>query len=98
MLADQAGVGGGTFPRPASPVHVHVLAAQAFIDFLLSESFQADMPLNMFVLPVHNQVALPQPFIDYAVPLLEPAIVPYTDIETNRETWLEAWAKVVLHP
>ena len=76
----------------------NVLAAQAFIDFLLSESFQADMPLNMFVLPVHNQVALPQPFIDYAVPLLEPAIVPYTDIETNRETWLEAWAKVVLHP
>ncbi|MFZ4828774.1 MAG: thiamine ABC transporter substrate-binding protein [Phototrophicaceae bacterium] len=75
-----------------------VSAAQAFIDFLLSEPFQADMPLNMFVFPVRDEVPLPQAFTDFAVPIEASASVPYPEIEASRETWLEQWAEVVLRP
>lgn len=75
-----------------------VSAAQAFIDFLLSESFQADMPLNMFVFPTREETPLPEAFTQFGVPVEESASVPYVDIEASRETWLEEWAEVVLRP
>ncbi|MEZ4683400.1 MAG: ABC transporter substrate-binding protein [Caldilineaceae bacterium] len=36
--------------------------AQQFVDFLLSEPFQADMPLQMFVYPVLPDTPLPELF------------------------------------
>ena len=71
-------------------------AAQAFIDFLLSEPFQADMPLNMFVFPVKPDVQLPDVFVDYAQVAQTPVNVSYTDIETHRESWIQAWTETTL--
>ena len=40
--------------------------AEQFIDFILSEPFQADIPLNMFVFPANEQVPLPDVFSRWA--------------------------------
>ena len=40
--------------------------AQLLIDFMLSAEFQADMPLNMFVFPVVEDIELPDEFVAYA--------------------------------
>ena len=41
--------------------------AEAFIEFLLSDAFQADIPLQMWVFPANPDVELPQVFIDFAL-------------------------------
>ncbi|MBN2391730.1 MAG: thiamine ABC transporter substrate-binding protein [Anaerolineae bacterium] len=70
--------------------------AEAFIEFLLNNDFQADIPLQMWVFPANPNVALPQVFVEFALEAAQPAEVPADAIEQNRETWIEAWADVVL--
>ncbi len=70
--------------------------AEAFIEFLLSADFQADIPLQMWVFPANPTVALPQVFTDFALEATQPAEVPAAAIEKNREKWIEAWSDVVL--
>ena len=70
--------------------------AQALIDFMLSETWQNDVPLNMFVYPVIENATLPPEFVEHtAVPpyplMLEPA-----EIEANRDAWTERWVEIVL--
>ncbi len=70
--------------------------AQAFVDFMLSPSFQEDIPLQMFVFPVNQNANLPQAFIDYAQIPDQPATLPPELIDANRESWIEAWTETVL--
>ncbi len=70
--------------------------AEALIDFLLSESFQEDIPLRMFVFPVNEDAELPQAFIEHTEIPEETATVDPQRIEENREVWIEAWTDVVL--
>lgn len=72
--------------------------AEAFIDFLLSESVQADIPLNMFVYPAVAGVPLPQAFLDFAA---VPEAAQVTSLSPERigagqQRWLEQWTAVVL--
>jgi thiamine transport system substrate-binding protein len=71
-------------------------AAQALIDFMLSETFQADIPLNMFVFPANGEVALPEVFTaNAAVPTRTLSLDP-AEIEANRARWTERWAEIVI--
>ena len=70
--------------------------AKLLIDFMLSETFQADMPLNMFVFPVVEGVELPEAFVEYAQIPDEPAFVDPADIEAHREAWIQGWMEVML--
>ena len=70
--------------------------AEAWVDFMLSQPFQEDIPLNMFVFPANEGVALPQAFIDWIQVPVETAVVDPAQIDANRETWIEAWTEVVL--
>jgi thiamine transport system substrate-binding protein len=74
-------------------------AARAFIDFLLSETFQEDVPLQMFVYPVRSDVPLPREFDDHAeVPRGDELAPLPDDLAAERvETWLTQWTEVVLH-
>ena len=47
--------------------------AQKFVDFMLSQKFQEDMPLNMFVYPVNKNAQLPEVFVKYAQVAENPA-------------------------
>ena len=71
-------------------------AAQKFVDFLLSVSFQEDMPLQMFVFPVNPKAKLPEVFTKYAAIPQKPAVMDTADINQNREGWLQAWTETAL--
>ena len=70
--------------------------AQAFVDFMLSPSFQEDIPLQMFVFPVNQEANLPQAFIDYVQIPDQPATLPSALIDANRKNWIDAWTETVL--
>ena len=71
-------------------------AAQKFIDFLLSQEFQEDMPLQMFVFPVNPDAKLPEVFTKYATVPEKPAVMDAADIDANRETWINEWTQTIL--
>ncbi len=74
----------------------HREEAEALVDFLLSEPFQEDIPLRMFVFPVNEDAELPQAFVEHTqIPETTGSVSPQ-DIEENRERWIEAWTEVVL--
>ena len=70
--------------------------AEKFVDFMLSEVFQEDMPLQMFVFPVNPDAALPEEFAQYAQIPDQPAELDPAEIAANREKWIQAWAETVL--
>lgn len=71
-------------------------AARQFVDFMLSPAFQEELPLNMFVFPVREDIVLPAVFAEHASIPENPAFVEPADIEANREDWIQAWMEVML--
>ena len=65
--------------------------AQKFVDFMLSQKFQEDMPLNMFVYPVNKNALLPEVFTNFAQIAESPAALSAAEIASNRDAWIEAW-------
>ncbi len=82
-----AGVLAGTEHRDASAL---------LVDFLLSDTFQADIPLNMFVFPASSTVETPPSFEQWATKVTDPLILDPSEIEENRSRWTEEWAEIVL--
>ncbi len=70
--------------------------ARQFIDFMLSPAFQEDLPLNMFVFPVREDILLPEIFAELAEIPEQPAALEPADIEANREEWIQAWSEVMM--
>jgi len=70
--------------------------AEKFVDFMLGQQFQEDMPLQMFVYPVNPEAALPDEFVKYAHVPDQPAELDPADIAANREKWIQAWTDMVL--
>lgn len=73
-----------------------VEAAQQFVDFMLSEAFQEDMPLQMFVFPVNPEAELPEIFTQFAAVPENPVVMDSAEIDANREVWIQAWTETVL--
>lgn len=71
-------------------------AARALLDFLVSETFQAELPLNLFVYPTNDDVELPDVFVEHAVVPDQPLTVDPDLIETNRSAWIDEWTTIVL--
>ena len=70
--------------------------AQKWADFMLSTTFQEDMPLQMYVFPVNSGAKLNDTFTKY---LINPQITAGVDpqaIADNREAWIQAWTEAVL--
>jgi thiamine transport system substrate-binding protein len=70
--------------------------AEKFIDFMLSVSFQADMPLQMFVFPVNAQASLPDVYKQTVQMPEQPARMAPDEIAKNRDAWIQAWKDTVL--
>jgi thiamine transport system substrate-binding protein len=71
-------------------------AARQLVDFLVSERFQSELALNLFVYPVNQAVELPEEFVEFAVVpetsrSLDPAL-----IDAERSTWIDEWTELVL--
>ena len=74
----------------------HEREARQVIDFLLSEPFQADVPLSMFVFPVREGTPLPDVFERFAA---RPADVVEVDpfaLGERRDDLLRRWRDVVV--
>jgi thiamine transport system substrate-binding protein len=74
----------------------HEQEARQLIDFLLSSTFQEDVPLTMFVFPVRDDAALPEVFVEHAVVPDAPLELDPEVIGEGRERWVEAWTATVL--
>jgi len=74
----------------------HLAASRKLVDFLLSERFQADMPLQMFVFPVRDGTPLPAVFTKFAAVPPSSLSLPANQIGANRERWIEQWDATVL--
>jgi len=70
--------------------------AEKWVDFMLSTTFQEDMPLQMYVFPVNPQAKLNETFQKFLVIPEHPAYVSPEDIAANREVWINAWTETVL--
>lgn len=70
--------------------------AEKFVDFMLSPTFQEDIPLQMFVFPANEKAELPEPYQQFAEQPESPASLDPELIAQNREAWIQAWSEVVL--
>jgi len=75
---------------------VHRALAEKFVDFMLGQKFQADMPGQMFVYPILPNVTLPDAFVKYAQKASQPAVLAPDVIAANRDAWIHAWNDAVL--
>ncbi|MFD5653776.1 MULTISPECIES: thiamine ABC transporter substrate binding subunit [unclassified Streptomyces] len=69
---------------------------KALLDFLLSESFQEDMPLNMFVYPVREGAQVPEVFSKFGPKAKDPQTLDPAKIADNRDQWVKSWTSLVL--
>jgi thiamine transport system substrate-binding protein len=71
-------------------------AARQLVEFLVSERFQEELALNLFVYPVNRAVELPQEFLDFAVvPEVSRSLDPVL-VDAERSTWIDEWTELVL--
>jgi thiamine transport system substrate-binding protein len=70
-------------------------AARALVDFLISERFQREIPLNLFVFPVNPDVALDPAFVEYATIPDDPLSLDPARIESERADWIDRWTEIV---
>lgn len=72
-------------------------AAKAFVDYMLTINFQEDIPLNMFVYPVHQAAKLPEEFTHSQIPQeSELAQIPANVVTENLTKWQDNWTQIVL--
>lgn len=70
--------------------------AEKWIDFMLSTTFQEDIPLNMYVFPTNSNAVLDETFQKYLdVPEITADVTPEM-IAEGRERWINAWTETVL--
>jgi thiamine transport system substrate-binding protein len=70
--------------------------AEKWIDFMLSPTFQEDLPLQMFVFPVNPSAQLAEVFSKYMVNPQRPVKITPQEIARGREEWIKAWTETVL--
>jgi thiamine transport system substrate-binding protein len=69
----------------------HEAEAGMLIDFMLSPTFQEDIPLSMFVFPAVPDTPLPDVFVDHATVASAPAQLDPSTIAAHRERWIQEW-------
>lgn len=71
-------------------------AAGVVVDWLLSESVQADVPLSMFVWPVRDDTPLPEVVTAFAAVPTEPYVLSAEEVGAERDAWVDEWTDIVL--
>jgi thiamine transport system substrate-binding protein len=71
-------------------------AARQLVDFLVSERFQRELPLSLFVYPVDQSATLPEAFTTYTVIPDRPIEIDPDAVRANRERWQDEWTTTVL--
>lgn len=74
----------------------HPSEAAQLMTFLLSEQFQKELPLTLFVYPANPATPLPDVFTKFAVVPADPFVIDPATIAANREQWQDQWNEIVL--
>jgi thiamine transport system substrate-binding protein len=74
----------------------HEKAAKKLVDFMLSDRFQRDMPLQMYVFPARDGTPLPTAFVKFAKVAPTPFTLPPDEIAGNRDRWIDEWTNTVV--
>lgn len=74
----------------------HPEAAARLVEFLLSPTFQEDVPLSMFVEPVSTEAELPEVFERVRTEVEDPITMDPAEIEAGRDRWTARWTEIVL--
>jgi len=69
--------------------------ARQLVDFLISERFQREVAMNLFVFPVNQDVELGPEFTDYAAIPDDPLTMDPAQIDANRADWVDRWTTLV---
>lgn len=69
--------------------------ARQLVDFLISERFQREVAMNLFVFPVSPVVELGPEFTDYAAIPDDPLTMDPVRIDANRAGWVDRWTTLV---
>ncbi|MGV4928819.1 thiamine ABC transporter substrate-binding protein [Streptomyces sp. BHT-5-2] len=69
---------------------------KALLDFLLTKTFQEDMPLQMFVNPARKDAKVPDLFTRYGTAIDKPTTLAPETITKNRDQWIKQWSSLVL--
>ena len=64
------------------------------VDFLISERFQPEVPLNLFVFRVNQAVQLADEFVRYATIPERPLGLDPSVIAAGRADWIDRWTAV----
>ena len=70
--------------------------ARELVDFLISDAFQAELALNVFVFPANEDVELDPAFADYAVIPDQSRTADPELIDANRSDWIDEWTDLVI--
>jgi thiamine transport system substrate-binding protein len=70
--------------------------AEKWVDFMLSPTFQQDLPLQMYVFPVNPQAKLDQVFLEFLAVPENPVMLDPEWISENREKWISDWREIIL--
>ncbi len=70
--------------------------AEKWVDFMLSPTFQADIPLQMYVFPVNPNATLDVTFVEFLAVPDHPVLLDPAEIAEKREQWLDDWTELVL--
>lgn len=74
----------------------NAVGARKFVDFLLSEQVQAQLPDQMYMSPVDPDVELPADWRKYVPEVSDPIQVNTVELGTNRDAWIKAWTATVI--
>jgi len=73
----------------------HPNLAKKFIDFMLTEEFQSELPLTQFMMPVNQDVELPGSYLEIVE--VDDTILPLDRelLGTELERWIEEWLEAI---
>ena len=74
----------------------HEGEARKLVDFLISDRFQNELPLNQFVYPARTGVVLPEEFTKFTVVPTTTLSLDAATIAANRQKWQDEWTTIVL--
>ena len=69
-------------------------AAELYIEYMLSEDFQREIPLNNWMYPVNRHVELPGVY-QHAETTGTNLTIPLDDLRDNYDDWLKGWVNVM---
>lgn len=71
-------------------------AAQAVVDWMLSDEVQSALPESMYVYPVSPTASIPRDWEQYAPLAEDPIMMDPTEIDAKRDELLRAWTEIVI--